>query len=683
MATRKEMLPGAIRSSFADLAALAGEIALAWSEADVEELLECPDFNNQAAKLSVNHDKVEVIREVICKDRVKVVFFGRTGSGKSSAINALLGQRVLPTGLGRTTASFTEVRGSNRSKPCLVTMPKGRRGRMELTNLDAVVNDVFRHCDSPALILWPEERCACVSSDVVLVDSPGLDADSDTDAWIEDTCYDADLFIWVIDGESTVNMAEKRFFARVAEKVSKPNLLALINRWDRTAEEEEYVIDAARSQHVEKMCEFLVNELGVAASTEEAERRVFFVSTKEALTGYDAEDSGQRERHRRREWQRFEASIANCAGKAADALRMTPHLDTAATMAAEDAEICSVLAAACSQRLPEWTTKQRTLERNATAFEDALNCVIPSMKKSVLDLSLEVNKSVDLGIKRLDKELTLTSEEFEGIFHENLAASTSFVGPLRTQLEERIKEQLNMMAHGVSALVDEAQKGILREVKDAVPKEKRDFVLEIEPRRLPLDLKSLIDEEPLRHFTPDLRFRPFLHPSRLWQRTKAICQTLPRCTTWLLVASEASLVASFIAACAISKSVLNWRNLALASLAVLSSTLCERALWTSAAKEKATRLQAKCEAFRVVKSSLASIRETCGNAARKEAATTLVLACGAAEGAQKEIASEATEAREKCQKLRRLAECSETSSRAFKTILSQYEGLKRKIIEMK
>ena len=34
---------------------------------------------------------------VLNRDHMKVVFFGRTSNGKSAAINALLGEAILPT----------------------------------------------------------------------------------------------------------------------------------------------------------------------------------------------------------------------------------------------------------------------------------------------------------------------------------------------------------------------------------------------------------------------------------------------------------------------------------------------------------------------------------------------------------------------------------------------------------
>lgn len=53
--------------------------------------------------------KVHGIRDVLCRDHMKVAFFGRTSNGKSSVINAMLRERILPSGIGHTTNCFLQV----------------------------------------------------------------------------------------------------------------------------------------------------------------------------------------------------------------------------------------------------------------------------------------------------------------------------------------------------------------------------------------------------------------------------------------------------------------------------------------------------------------------------------------------------------------------------------------------
>ena len=65
--------------------------------------------------------KVAGIREVLSRDHMKVAFFGRTSNGKSTAINSLLGDKILPTGIGHTTSCFLQVEGSHTGEAYLTT----------------------------------------------------------------------------------------------------------------------------------------------------------------------------------------------------------------------------------------------------------------------------------------------------------------------------------------------------------------------------------------------------------------------------------------------------------------------------------------------------------------------------------------------------------------------------------
>ncbi|XP_035228985.1 transmembrane GTPase Marf-like, partial [Stegodyphus dumicola] len=66
-------------------------------------------------------DKIKNIREVLARDHMKVVFFGRTSNGKSSVVNAMLQDKILPSGLGHTTNCFLQVEGSESSEAYVLT----------------------------------------------------------------------------------------------------------------------------------------------------------------------------------------------------------------------------------------------------------------------------------------------------------------------------------------------------------------------------------------------------------------------------------------------------------------------------------------------------------------------------------------------------------------------------------
>ena len=59
--------------------------------------------------------------------------------------------------------------------------------------------------------------------------------------------------------------------------------LFLLCRWDCASEEEEYLIHAVYDQHIKRTSDFLTSELKVAEDADEAGKRIFFVSAKEAM----------------------------------------------------------------------------------------------------------------------------------------------------------------------------------------------------------------------------------------------------------------------------------------------------------------------------------------------------------------------------------------------------------------
>ena len=126
---------------------------------------------------------------------------------------------------------------------------------------------------------------------VVIIDSPGIDVEADLDNWIDKFCLDSDVFVLVANAESTIMLTEKKFFHKVNERLSNPNLFIVHNRWDASAGEDEQA--EVRKQHTDRATQFLVEELGLC-SEEEAKDRIFFLSAKEALQTRLQEAKGQK-----------------------------------------------------------------------------------------------------------------------------------------------------------------------------------------------------------------------------------------------------------------------------------------------------------------------------------------------------------------------------------------------------
>ena len=142
--------------------------------------------------------------------KFQVVFFGRTSNGKSTAINALLGERILPTGIGHTTSCFLQVEGAVENDAYLMTEDSEERKSVQtLGQLGNALCSEKLAPNSKVRIVWPKDRCKMLEEEVVLIDSPGIDVESDLDEWIDKFCLDSDVFVLVANAESTIMLTEK------------------------------------------------------------------------------------------------------------------------------------------------------------------------------------------------------------------------------------------------------------------------------------------------------------------------------------------------------------------------------------------------------------------------------------------------------------------------------------------
>ncbi|KAF1441438.1 Mitofusin-1, partial [Spheniscus mendiculus] len=239
---------------------------------------------DELAKIQAYKHKLAVIGEVLSRRHMKVAFFGRTSSGKSSVINAMLWDKVLPSGIGHTTNCFLSVEGTDGDKAYLMTEGSDEKKSVKTVNQLAHALHMDKDLQAGCLVhvFWPKSKCALLRDDLVLVDSPGTDVTTELDSWIDKFCLDADVFVLVANSESTLMNTEKHFFHKVNERLSKPNIFILNNRWDASASEPEYMEDVRR-QHMERCLTFLVDELKVIDPVE-ARNRIFFVSAKEVLS---------------------------------------------------------------------------------------------------------------------------------------------------------------------------------------------------------------------------------------------------------------------------------------------------------------------------------------------------------------------------------------------------------------
>ncbi|KAI2515108.1 mitofusin 2 [Homo sapiens] len=119
--------------------------------------------------------KVRGISEVLARRHMKVAFFGRTSNGKSTVINAMLWDKVLPSGIGHTTNCFLRVEGTDGHEAFLLTEGSEEKRSAKTVNqlAHALHQDKQLHAGSLVSVMWPNSKCPLLKDDLVLMDRCG------------------------------------------------------------------------------------------------------------------------------------------------------------------------------------------------------------------------------------------------------------------------------------------------------------------------------------------------------------------------------------------------------------------------------------------------------------------------------------------------------------------------------
>lgn len=121
-------------------------------------------------------------------------------------INAMLRDKILPSGLGHTTNCFLQVEGSDNGESYLIAEGSSEKQPVESVGQlgHALCKEQSRDSNEIIRIYWPKEKCLLLRDDVVFVDSPGVDVTPNLDECIDKYCLDADVFVLVSNAESTL-----------------------------------------------------------------------------------------------------------------------------------------------------------------------------------------------------------------------------------------------------------------------------------------------------------------------------------------------------------------------------------------------------------------------------------------------------------------------------------------------
>jgi predicted GTPase len=198
------------------------------------------ELSDIAGSLGAKSLKERLDRDLVKKmeeDRFHLVVVGEFNHGKSSFVNALLGETVLPVGVTPTTAAIHHLKYADTPEATVVyssgkreTIPFGETRKFAVGG-GATADDVdYLEVGYPAALL--KER-------ILLVDTPGV---NDLSLQRADITYSyiprADAVLFLLDAGQILKESERQFLNDKLLKASRDKIVFVITKWDILNEEE-------------------------------------------------------------------------------------------------------------------------------------------------------------------------------------------------------------------------------------------------------------------------------------------------------------------------------------------------------------------------------------------------------------------------------------------------------------
>jgi small GTP-binding protein len=179
-------------------------------------------------------------------ERFHLVVLGEFNHGKSTFVNALLGQDVLPTGITPTTASINHVVHAQ-NPTARVVLSSGESKFLEPTQLKEWVTVAGGHASEVAYVElgYPSELLV---NNVVLVDTPGV---NDLNEQRAEVTYGyvprADAVVFLLDAGQALKDSEREFLRSRVLESARDRLIFVLGKMDLlNADERVAVVDYVR-----------------------------------------------------------------------------------------------------------------------------------------------------------------------------------------------------------------------------------------------------------------------------------------------------------------------------------------------------------------------------------------------------------------------------------------------------
>lgn len=205
----------------------------------VEDLLvELAEISEESGLKSlsaeVREDRIPALQE----GRMSVVVLGEFNHGKSTVVNSLLGEEILPTGITPTTAVITHLVHGDEPKAEIQAPRGGERKDVAYEDMGAAIRHEEEEGTEPEYveIQYPNEL---LEDSLVLVDTPGV---NDISRQKVEITYGyvpkADVILYVLDATQVLKKSEITFIKDRLLKANRDRIIFVLGKTDALSDED-------------------------------------------------------------------------------------------------------------------------------------------------------------------------------------------------------------------------------------------------------------------------------------------------------------------------------------------------------------------------------------------------------------------------------------------------------------
>lgn len=244
------------------------------------------------ANFNIIDDRLPAVKSLIESHKFQVAVMGEFKRGKSTLINALLGQEVLPVDATPATATLNRVTYGNHPR-AILEYKDGRKQEVAVDELAEYVTKITKHSENnarqirQAIVQYPTIFC---QNDVDIIDTPGLQDVEEMTAITIQNIRDVDLAIIAISARFPFSDTECSFIVQLLEAGTITKLVIMVTYIDTVDSDEreeflDYLGERIKNSVLKKLRDKYPSGHDIYASYERTigELEMFPVSSKLAL----------------------------------------------------------------------------------------------------------------------------------------------------------------------------------------------------------------------------------------------------------------------------------------------------------------------------------------------------------------------------------------------------------------